>query len=134
MLSVRLMICCAVSAARISLAALVVAWIVRRRSAGSSMSVAMAANIIDTWVPMCWSWSALIETGTCATRGASGISPRSVRYERSAPDTVAGTTSLSLTPNASFTALTSASDVDADADERLGVSVPLNGVRGAWNG
>ena len=72
-----------------------------------------------------------IDTGTIARNGASGSASWRSRYSRSAPAQIAITTSLTVQPVASFSALMLASAVDRIANRRCGVTARLNGVGGA---
>src|ERR1700722_952826 len=77
------------------------------RSAGSAMCVSSRENMPDTWFRPGRSDFSRTETGTIATKGSSGRSPRSRRYCRRTPAHSAITTSLSLTSNRFFTVLIS---------------------------
>ena len=72
-----------------------------------------------------------IDTGTIARNGASGSASWRSRYSRSAPVQIAMTTSLTVQPLASFSALMLPRAVDRIANRRCGVTARLNGVGGA---
>jgi hypothetical protein len=72
-----------------------------------------------------------IDTGTIALSGCSGSASWRSRYSRKAPVQIAMTTSLTVQPVASLSALMFPIDVDRIAKRRCGVIVRLNGVRGA---
>ena len=97
----------------------------RRRSSGSSTSVASVAPIVATWLVWSVSSATRVEIGTCAASEPSGVSPWRAMCRRSAPDTIASTTSLTLTPTSSFTARTSARLTEANELCRCGPTVPL---------
>ncbi|CKR74345.1 Uncharacterised protein [Mycobacterium tuberculosis] len=73
-------------------------------------------------------------TGTIATSGVSGSASLSSRYSRSAPAHIASTTSLRLTPAASFTALTRSNGQDCAAQRRAPPTATLSMVCGAPKG
>ncbi|CKP34950.1 Uncharacterised protein [Mycobacterium tuberculosis] len=126
------MIWCAEGALAISLALRVLSWMAARRLAGSSIWVASDAVIKLTWFPTSAFVSSLrVETGICAINGLAGSSSRFCRYCRAAPATSAKTTSLSLTPNASLTALALASSTRVPVTRRCGDTGALNRVLGA---
>jgi hypothetical protein len=81
------------------------------------------------WVPSC-SW-VRTETGTGAISGPSGSASWSISHRRGAPAHNATTTSLTVTPSAFFTRLTSGSGRLAKPQRRCWVMDRLNGVRGA---
>jgi hypothetical protein len=90
-----------------SFAAAFPAAMARMRSAGSPIWVSTPQNIHVVWLrpgrpDLLWT-----DTGTVATRGLSGSSPRSSRKRRKTPAHKATTTSLTVTPNRSLTLLTS---------------------------
>ena len=61
----------------------------RRRSSGSSTSVASVAPIVATWLVWSVSSATRVEIGTCAASEPSGVSPWRAMCRRSAPDTSA---------------------------------------------
>src|SRR5262249_26247657 len=126
------MIWCADNALAIPLALWVLSWMARSRSAGSSMSVASDAVIELLLLPPSSLLSSVrVETGICAISGLIGSSSRFCRYSRAAPATSASTTSLSLTPKASLTALARASSTRQPVMRRCGDTGALNRVLGA---
>ena len=99
------------------------------------MSVRRCTNIAETRLsgrPR--SSSVRTETGHMPTSGSVGSVDRSIRYWRRAPDTMASTTSLTLTPNAARTRLMSLRRTRAKATDRCGVMADDQGVRGRPEG
>ena len=94
-------------AALCSLATVLSAAIAFNRSPASSIWVSRLENIPDTWLRPGRSERSCTDTGTMATSGASGSSPRSSMNCRSTPDTSAITTSLTFTPKWFLTVLMS---------------------------
>ena len=90
-----------------SFAAVFPAAILRIRSAGSPIWVSIRQNIHVVWLRPGRSDFSCTDTGTVATSGLSGSSPRSSRNCRNTPAHNATTTSLTVTPNRSLTLLTS---------------------------
>ncbi len=86
---------------------------------------------MDTLLPPSRAISAgsSVDTGTPATNGFAGNASRSRSHARSAPATIASTTSFTVTPNAALTSFTSRSGSVAVANERDAVSARLKGVR-----
>lgn len=96
------------------------------------MSVASEAVIELIWLPTSdCEPSVRVDTGICAISGLAGNSPRFCRYSRAAPATSASTTSLSLTPKASLTALARANSTRVPVIRRCGETDALNRVLGA---
>ncbi len=121
------------SAAVRSLAARLAACTSASSSAGARSRTGSETSIVaSVLVPTASPSPAL--TGTPAATDRPGTASRASRYLRNAIATTARTTSLSLTPAASFTAFASASDSAPNAVSRLGVSGPLMAVRGASGG
>src|SRR5262245_27817857 len=109
----------------------------RNRSSESARWVGNWASITEMWLPRTlWSPSSpvdtveRIETGTAATNGIGGNESWSISQRRSAPVAMAMTTSLTVSPKAFLTCLTSSSGTEPYANRRCAVIPPLNGVRG----
>ena len=78
------------------------------------------------------SWWVRIETGTSARSSTPSVrTPRDCSHERSAPLTTVSTTSLTVPPKASLTALKSASSLRTTRKRRCGPISTLSGVGGA---
>lgn len=103
------------------------------RSAGSGTCVASGAVMIETWLPGTAAAPARrrSDTGTAATSGVSGRSPRLSSHCRSAVAHSAITTSLTLPPSARRISLISSSGSSPHATERRRPIGRLNGVGGA---
>ena len=82
----------------------------------------------DTLLPPTSVPAVRIETGTIATSGPSGSASRSWSQVRRAPAVMAMTTSLTETPKAFLTRLTSGSDTEPKAKRRWGEMATLKGV------
>ena len=91
--------------------------------------------ITETRLPNARASSAVLtETGTMASSGLEGSSSCSINQRRSAVVQSARTTSLTVTPKAFFTRLTSSSGSDPNATRRCGVILRLKDVRGGRPG
>ena len=102
------------------------------RSTGSSQSVGSSATIDDTrFVHGSSSMPVRIETGTIARSGSAGSASWRSRYSRSAPAHTAITTSLTVPPVASLSALMFDSAVVRIANRRCGPTLLFQGVGGA---
>jgi hypothetical protein len=111
--SIRFMIVSAPRARCISLAAIALSWMARRRSTGSSMSVASDTGMPEMAFPVTTSPSLVRTlTGTEAARGTSGSSWRAESQLRREPAQMASITSLIFTSKAFFTAFMSSSDTE----------------------
>ena len=104
----------------------------RSRSRGSASFVGSGTTITETWLP-----TPLLRVGANRHRAPSPAAARraarraSISQRRSAPVHIAITTSLTVSPNASLTVLTSASETEPKLKRRWGDIGPLSEVRGA---
>ena len=93
-------------------------WMVCRRSAGSSRSVARVQTAPPMILPASASSSSRMFTGANATSGRSGSALRSERYRRMAPAHMASATSLTVTPAVFATSVTRYSGQERTAQRR----------------
>jgi hypothetical protein len=108
-------------ARRRSLAARMTTFTRATRRFASGSSVGSGTIIIDTRLPNVPACSGVrTDTGTIASSGSVGRSSAAASQRRSAPALSPSTTSLTVTPSAFLTALTSASGSEANAKRRCG--------------